>query len=113
VRQASIVRLAVLVAALACVAIAFGRLPALRTGTELAPAPAVIVNDTPAAVVAVHCSPGCVGDGTVIDPGHELPAGPPGARWQLRSAGGDVIGCLAASSSGQRLRVSRASGCPA
>lgn len=112
-RQASIVRLAVVVAALACVAIAFGRLPALRTGTELAPAPGVIVNDTATAVVAVHCSPTCSGEGTVIQPGHELPAGPPGARWQVRTAGGDVIGCLVASVSGQRLRVSRASGCPA
>jgi hypothetical protein len=112
VRQASIVRLAVVIAALACVAIAFGRLPTLQTGTELAPAPAVIVNDTAFSVVAFHCSPACSGEGTVIEPGHELRAGPPGARWQLRTAGGEVVGCLHAASSAQRLLVSRASGCP-
>lgn len=113
-RQAALVRLAVLVAAVACVAIAFGLVPALRTGTDLAPAPAVIVNDTGHAVVAVPCAPSCpaVG-GTLIEPGRQLPAGPPGARWQVRTPAGDVAGCLVAAGAGQRLRVSRASACPA
>lgn len=113
-RPAALTRLAVLLAAIACLLIAFGVVPALKTPTELAPASTVIDNDTTHAVVLVHCSAACpASGGTTVEPGHELPAGPPHVTWQVRTAAGDVVGCLSATAAGQRLPVSRTTACPA
>ena len=111
--QAALTRLAVLLAAAACAAIAIGLLPSVRTGFEVAPAPAVIVNDTSAPVVVAHCAGACpAAGGTTLSPGRELPAGLPHALWQVRTPEGEVIGCLSGGSAAQRLRVSRAQSCP-
>jgi hypothetical protein len=111
VRQDGLIRLLMLMVAAACVAIALRALPAVSPPSDLQPT--IIVNDTGAPVDAVHCGVTCAGAGVAIDPGHELRAGPPGSRWQLRTPAGDVIGCVSGTRPGQRLPVTGATGCAA
>jgi hypothetical protein len=102
-----------LAAAAGCVLVALRVLPTISPPSDLGPPPTVIVNDTAAAVVAVHCVGACPsGDGATIQPGSEHRAGPPSGRWEIRAASGALVGCLAAHRAGERMMVSQAPPCP-
>jgi len=106
------VRLLILGAAVLCALIGFRVLPAVSAPADLGPRPAVIVNDSQAPVQVVRCAGPCPATGGVtLASGQELRAGPPGARWRVEDALGAPLGCLVATSAGQRLLVSRASPC--
>jgi hypothetical protein len=105
-------RLLLLGAAVVCALIGVRFLPAVSTADNLSPRPAVIVNDLGDAVVVVHCDATCpAGRGTRLAPAQELRAGPAGARWRVDDALGAPVGCLRATSAGERLLVSRAVPC--
>jgi hypothetical protein len=105
-------RLLLLGAAVVCVLIGVRLLPALSTPDNLGPRPAVIVNDLGGAVAVVHCDATCpAGGGTRLAPAEELRAGPAGARWRVDDALGAPLGCLTATSAGERLLVSHAVPC--
>ena len=107
-----LLRLVLLGAAAACALIAFGILPAISQPADLGRRPAVIVNDGGAAVVVVHCLDSCPATGgTTVAPGRQLPAGPPGARWRVADTLGIPLGCLTATTAGQRLLVSNVAPC--
>jgi hypothetical protein len=110
VPRRALTRLVLLLAALGCVLVALRVLPAVSAPSEVRPA--VIVNDTANAVVAVHCGARCpTGNGVTIEPGRELRAGPPPTRWQLRTPAGEALGCVSGTSPGQRLPVTQATPC--
>ena len=109
---AGLLRLLLLGAAGACALIAFGILPAISQPGDLGRRPAVIVNNGGAAVVVVHCQHSCpASGGTTVAPGRQLPAGPPGARWRVANLSGVALGCLTATSAGERLLVSKLTPC--
>lgn len=109
--EVGLLRLVLLGAAAACALIAFGILPAISQPADLGRRPAVIVNDSSAAVVVVHCLASCPAGGTAVEPGRQLPAGPPGARWSIADTSGVSLGCLTATTAGQRLLVSNVTPC--
>ena len=107
-----LVRLALLGGVAACLLIAFGMLPGFRFLTDLSQEPAVIANDTGWAVEIARCTGACpVSGGSIVEPGAELRAAPPGSRWIVHSDTGSELGCLGPTSAGQRLRVSTMSPC--
>ena len=110
--QVGLLRLVLVSAAAACLLIAFGILPAVFQPGDLGRRPAVIVNDSDASVVVVHCFDFCpVAGGTTIPPAQQLRAGPPGARWRVADTFGVPLGCLTATPAGQRLLVSKVAPC--
>jgi hypothetical protein len=112
VARPRLVRLLLLAGVVVCVLVALGLLPTFAFLSDLAQPPALLVNDTSAAVVVAHCAGSCpLTGGRTLTPGAELRAGPPGSRWVARDADGGVLGCLTASIAGQRLAVSRAGPC--
>lgn len=111
--RTGLVRLVIFGAAIVCALIGFRVLPAVSPPGDLGPRPAVIVNDSTAVIVVVHCDGSCPATGgTTLAPAQELRAGPPGARWRVRDARGVPLGCLTATAPGERLLVSRAGPCP-
>lgn len=113
VARTGVVRLLILGVAAVCVLIGLRLLPAVSPPGDLGPRPAVIVNDSGAPVLLVHCDGSCPATGgTALAPAQELRAGPPGARWQVEDALGAPLGCLMATAAGQRLLVSTAHPCP-
>jgi hypothetical protein len=112
VTRSGALRLLVLGAAVVCALIGIRLLPAVATPDNLGPRPAVIVNDLGGPVVVVHCNRTCpAGGGTTVAPAQELRAGPPGARWRVEDALGASIGCLRATTAGERLLASHAGPC--
>jgi len=112
VARPRLVRLLLLAGVAVCVLVAVGLLPAFAFLSDLAQPPAVLVNDTPAAVVVAHCAGSCPATGgQPLKPGAELRAGPPGSRWVAREADGGLLGCLTARTAGEHLAVSRAVPC--
>jgi hypothetical protein len=112
VSRTALVRLAVLLGAVACVLIALKLLPGFQTGTDLSRQPAVIVNDTTGAVVVAHCDDqACAGTSgrANVAPSQSLRVG--SGQWVIADAGGRRLGCLAAAP-GRQLLVSRAGLCP-
>ena len=109
--RAGLLRLVLLGAAAACALIAFGILPAIPPPADLGRRPAVIVNNGGAAVVVVHCLHSCPAGGTTVAPGRQLLAGPPGARWRVADTSGVPLGCLTATTAGERLLVSKVTPC--
>jgi hypothetical protein len=107
-----LVRLLLLAGVAACVLVALGLLPTFAFLSDLAQPPAVLLNDTSAAVVMAHCTGTCpVTGGLTLAPGGALRAGPVGSRWVARDADGGLLGCLTARTAGQRLAISRAEPC--
>ena len=107
-----LVRFLLLGGVAACLLVAFGLLPGFAFLSDLAQPPASILNDTRGTVLVAHCSATCPpAGGTSLAPGQELRAGPPGSAWVVRSPAGGELGCLTATSAGQRLTVSRATRC--
>lgn len=109
------VPLLLLAAAAACVLVALRVLPEVALPGDVERTPAVIANDTAAAVVVSRCSAPCATgrDAVSLAPGRELRTGPPGAAtWLVEDTDGRRLGCLAATAEGQRLTVSRAGRCP-
>ena len=108
-----VVRLAALLAAAACVLVFLRVLPGLRLGADLAPPPALIVNDTATAVTVARCADAActrTAGAAPVAPGGELRAGGGAAIWVVE-AGGARLGCLSATP-GRRLAVSAAGPCP-
>jgi hypothetical protein len=110
--RSGLVRVLLLGSAIVCALIGVRLVPAISTPDSLGPRPAVIVNDTTAAVLIAHCSQSCPAGGSSVAPARELPAGPPGARWRVEDASGVPLGCLTATGVGERLLVSHAVPCP-
>ena len=105
-------RLLILGAAVVCALIGVRLLPAVAPPGDLGPRPAAIFNDSAAPVLVVHCDASCPATGgTTLAPAQELRAGPPGARWRVEDALGAPLGCLVATSPGQRLLVTQARPC--
>src|SRR5207248_10912539 len=82
-----------LLGAVVCVLVAFKVLPVFQTGTDLSRQPALIVNDTSAAVVVAHCDDrACTSTSgrASVPAGHSLRVG--SGQWVIEDSGGGRTG---------------------